>query len=858
MERGIVKMLGNDATTFAACFYNEKKVAKGEAKLLEMRNFGDLQKYGIHTPVVTSRYLRKIADQNPDVKHPQKHIMFSLPGNPTEEEKQQLVEHAIKVLERLGYKNQPSLIYSHNDTGHWHLHCVTVTVNQTTGEWIDNYMDGRKARHYLDELRGINAPNTIENFLRYKFQTKEQFLSLLRANGYSKSFFDDELEVVNVVRNGDVQHIFTFQEISEAIERNKKYLEESKDRIKQLHSMILDRRQRSMKYLVEDPDVKMTKDGKRHTVTERLRDVRGAAFEGGKAFEKEYKNLTGQEVKGIRKAQFKQFLEELKEQLGISIIFNQWKDGSTRGYTLIDHQTKSVFKGSDILQLDKLLNPDWKKGTEKDLVLSADEANEATHKLVNSTTLTEDIYDALANMGIEVARLSESEIENIAIEYQEEEENRRMAVSLLTELRKEYTQEISEYGEEYKQLCEKGQDAYNHALVAEYLHQLELNNEQDEDEMKLRDRKDFDSLNIGEYIEDVLERYKIYDIAGHYELSKENVDEKTAVDRAYASLQLSLQANEKGEIAEARQKAEEAVAYARHAYDLHENPKLLQREDELDDGSKMQSNEQYDFFLPFVDVKPHIYQYKGEAYISAMIDGEQYDGRKMSKEHFYHYNYSEEQQNVGMALAWHYFSDEIQERQLYNWKQEHFKVGKMPDGVELESAKDYYDNTSQSFYCAANFVFSNGDKLYRNSPYTKEEYHELKKNNYTPEQMACRKYGPEIVGDLEVTDSLSINSIKGRLFGEMADPNSFKGIEETVAAFNDFAGQLCGSFSRVCGAFADAYFESIGAAAGAGHGGGGQDTGRWDGKNDDDEKRKPFILGHIPTRKSGRGGHVGH
>ena len=106
----------------------------------------------------------------------------------------------------------------------------------------------------------------------------------------------------------------------------------------------------------------------------------------------------------------------------------------------------------------------------------------------------------------------------------------------------------------------------------------------------------------------------------------------------------------------------------------------------------------------------------------------------------------------------------------------------------------------------------------------------------------------------EIIDSLSINSIKGRLFGEMADPNSFKGIEETVADFNDFAGRLCGSFSSVCGAFAEASFESIGAAAGAGHGGGGQDTGGWAGKNDDDEKRKPFILGHIPTRKSGRGG----
>lgn len=849
MERGIVKILGNDATTFAACFYNEKKVAKGEAKLLEMRNFGDLQKYGIHTPVVTSRYLRKIADQNQDVKHPQKHIMFSLPGKPTEEEKQQLVDHAVKVLERLGYKNQPILVYSHNDTGYWHLHCVTVTVNQTTGEWIDNYKEGRKARHYLDELRGVNAPKTIENYLDYKFQTKEQFLSLLRANGYPKSFFDDELEVVNVVRNGDVQHIFTFQEINEAIEKNKKYLEESKDRIKQLHSMILDRRQRSMKYLVEDPDVKITKDGKRHTVTERLRDVRGAAFEGDKGFEKEYKNLTGQEVKGIRKAQFKQFLEELKEQLGISIIFNQWKDGSTRGYTLIDHQTKSVFKGSDILQLDKLLNPDWKKGTEKDLVLSADEANEATHKLVNSPTLAEDIYDALTNMGIEVTRLSESEIEDIAIEYQEEEENRRMAVSLLAELRKEYTPEISEYGEEYKQLCEKGQDAYNHALVAEFLHQLE--EEIKKDGVEQITRKDLNSMNIGDYVFDEIEKYHIHGFTGRYELPKENITEDTAVDRAYTSLQQSLLASQIGNIGEAQKKAAKALAYAQLAEALHDNPNLLQQEEEQQELSTIQSNEQYDYFLPFVDVKPHIYQYKGEAYISAMIDGEQYDGRKMSRENFYLHNSREDKQNNGLALACHYFSDEIQERMYENWKREHFNAGKMPFGIEVEHARTLIDKFSKPLL-SANFIMPDGSQRLRVKAISIDEYHEAKNNSYTPEQMACRKYGPEIVKDFSLT--FNVDSIKEQIFGRVSDYDSFKGIEETVAAFNVFAGQLCESFSSVCGAFADAYFESIGAAAGAGHGGGGQDTGGWAGKNDDDEKRKPFILGHIPTRKSGRGG----
>ena len=109
MDRANVKILGNDATTFAACFYNEKKVAEGKAVFLRMKNFEELEKYNIHSPVVLSRYFRKIADRNSQVVHPQKHIMFSLPGKPTEEDKQRLLELGIKVLEDMGYAGQPIL-----------------------------------------------------------------------------------------------------------------------------------------------------------------------------------------------------------------------------------------------------------------------------------------------------------------------------------------------------------------------------------------------------------------------------------------------------------------------------------------------------------------------------------------------------------------------------------------------------------------------------------------------------------------------------------------------------------------------------------------------------------------------------
>ncbi len=409
MTRGIIKILGSDATSFAACFYNERKVTQGKAEPPMMMNFGNLEKYNIHSPVVLSRYFQKIADQNPNVVHPQLHLMGTLPGNPSETEKQQFIEQLKHVLQLLGYGNQPVLLYPHTDTGHWHVHAVSVRVDQQTGKWINNWQEGRRARQELDKLRGVTTKNEIEKFLSFKFETKEQFLSLLRANGYRKSFYDEELDVVNVIRTGDLIHIFSMDEIQKRIDATGKNKEKEKNRIKELRGILRDRRQRSMNYLVDNPDVKITKDGKRHTVSEKLRDVRGAAFEGHE----------GLDVKGIRKAQFKQFLEELKNQMGIAIVFNQWKDGSTKGYTLIDYKNKTIFKGSDILALDELLNPNWKKGQQKDQVLTADEAYATTRQMVDSPSQDGDKHkEELPTISRD--KLAWDEVEDYMLDYYED------------------------------------------------------------------------------------------------------------------------------------------------------------------------------------------------------------------------------------------------------------------------------------------------------------------------------------------------------------------------------------------------------------------------------------------------------
>ena len=365
MDRANVKILGNDATTFAACFYNEKKVAEGKAVFLRMKNFEELEKYNIHSPVVLSRYFRKIADRNSQVVHPQKHIMFSLPGKPTEEDKQRLLELGIKVLEDMGYAEQPMVFWGHLDSGHYHIHGATVTVNKTTGEWINNYCEGIKARRLLDKLLGYNKKDKLENLLKYKFESREQFLNLLRAVGYRQSFYNSEIGVVHVRRAQEVLTNFTDEEINNQIEATGKNKDNEKERIKQLKGIILDHWRRSMEYLVDDPEVVKTKKGKKHVVTDSKKGAKGAAFDGQSAL--------GDDIKGIRKAQFKLFLEELKEKFGLSVVFSKW-DGEVKGYTIVDNNKKIVFKGSDIMPLEQLLNPDWRKGQEKGTVISSNEA----------------------------------------------------------------------------------------------------------------------------------------------------------------------------------------------------------------------------------------------------------------------------------------------------------------------------------------------------------------------------------------------------------------------------------------------------------------------------------------------------
>ncbi|KWW27489.1 MAG: relaxase/mobilization nuclease [bacterium P3] len=375
----VIKILGATATSFAAVDYNENKVAEGVAECVAMRNFGPLEQYNFHAADTMKKYLQKIADRNDRVQHPQLHIMVSYPGIPSEEEKTILLQNFKDTLDRLGYKDQPQAIWAHNDTDHFHFHAATVRVDQKTGRWINNSWEGVKARRILDQLRGIEHDRQLDKMLDYNYTSLNQFQHILRANGYH--FHVDEennnLEVYRACKNVGTVNIDEIKaKAEENMAKRKTDKEEQLKRLKQVRAVISKYRDKSLSAIVDIPETVKTKSGKVHTKTATKGKVKRAKFQGS----------NGLDLTELKKAQFKQFLINLKRTAGLEILFHKGEDGKVKGYSIIDNSKGIIYNGSDVMKLSALLNG---KGMTEEII-PADLAEEVNQEYRDERTAKRD------------------------------------------------------------------------------------------------------------------------------------------------------------------------------------------------------------------------------------------------------------------------------------------------------------------------------------------------------------------------------------------------------------------------------------------------------------------------------------
>jgi len=283
------------STNFHAVGYNEHKVSKGVASLLEILNFDTVGLNGKPTPEELTHYLQAYSSRNSRIQKAQFHVAISCKGHEMTEE--QLLDFAHRYLKEMGYmeQGQPILIYAHHDTDNTHLHIVTSRV-APDGRKIDHDHERRRSQEVIDKILGNDRKLKVSNDLKaakqYTFSTFAQFKAVLQSMGYECYKKDD---TIFIKHGGKVQRPLLISEI-EAL----------------------------YKYGMTD--------------RQRCRQLRGILTK--------YRDVC---------ANKEELQKEMKAKFGIDLVFFGRRD-KPYGYMIVDQANKTVINGARVLSTEQLLD----------------------------------------------------------------------------------------------------------------------------------------------------------------------------------------------------------------------------------------------------------------------------------------------------------------------------------------------------------------------------------------------------------------------------------------------------------------------------------------------------------------------
>lgn len=151
------------STTFHAVSYNEKKVEKGQAFLLEAQNIS--LRPEAFNPERLTQYFEDYSARNTRIQNAQFHVAISCKGD--EYTHEQLLEIAHRYLKEMGYdeEGQPLLVYAHHDTPNNHIHVVTSRI-APDGHRISDKFEKKRSREITERIMAEYTDNNSVRIFR--------------------------------------------------------------------------------------------------------------------------------------------------------------------------------------------------------------------------------------------------------------------------------------------------------------------------------------------------------------------------------------------------------------------------------------------------------------------------------------------------------------------------------------------------------------------------------------------------------------------------------------------------------------------------------------------------------------------
>ena len=331
----MVAKISTGSSLFGALAYNQEKLDSNEAKILFSNRIMQ-EADGEHTMYLNQKSFEPYLMANNKTEKPVLHISI----NPHPDDKltdEQMSEIAQEYMDKMGYGDQPYLVYKHEDLDRHHLHIVSVNVDES-GKKLDSNYDYKRSKNITRELE------KKYNLLPAEKKVAPEKLALKKVD---PKLGDIKKQVSNTTKA--LMKTYKFQSIHEYRALLSVYgltVEEVKGEAKgkPYHGLV---------YSVLDK--KGNKVGNPFKSSLLGRDVGVDALKRCIAYSKKSMKdepntqRTKEVVKAIlaNNPSRKKFENELSKS-NISVLFRENADKRIYGVTFIDHEAKTVFNGSKL------------------------------------------------------------------------------------------------------------------------------------------------------------------------------------------------------------------------------------------------------------------------------------------------------------------------------------------------------------------------------------------------------------------------------------------------------------------------------------------------------------------------------
>lgn len=375
----VIKIYAPAPSTSSAVQYNERKVAEGKASVIFSSKIED--------PPNAMRTFERY--ENGSIRC--QNMSFHASVNPSLTDiipEEKIPEFIRDYMEKMGYGNQPFILYKHTDTGRVHYHLVSVRVDEN-GRKIPDFKERKRSQQAMRELA---AKYGFE--IGKKKETSHEAKQEKECNpyqGFNPHAGDNGKQIEKIAELAMTYHFTNSRQFDIVMES--------------LGVKVIPHEDGSVGFVGLDP-----KTHKECTAVFKDPGIRYPTMdeieEHAKHCKGQIKTREKQRVANITRTAMKKCKTELHTlrylaKSGIYVQFSRTAEGKIFGVTFVDHHNKCVFKGSEVGikagDFESLRTSVWAENEKKD----GDEKEKST---------SAEIADiALAAAGAERSRRAEDE-----------------------------------------------------------------------------------------------------------------------------------------------------------------------------------------------------------------------------------------------------------------------------------------------------------------------------------------------------------------------------------------------------------------------------------------------------------------